>query len=67
MLLEGGEDLSPNINFEHAFVEPNATQLDHMRELADACRLQVHVSGTYSLDEAADALSRYIRRTSPVK
>lgn len=57
-ILNQGQDLSPDINFEYVFVEPNASQLDHMRELTDAGRLQVHVSGTYSLDEAADALKQ---------
>lgn len=57
-ILHNGEGLDPAIDFEYVFVEPNATQLDHLREFADAGHLKVHVSGTFSLDEAAEALKQ---------
>jgi NADPH:quinone reductase-like Zn-dependent oxidoreductase len=57
-ILNQGKDLNPDINFEYVFVEPNAAQLEHLRELVDAGRLKVHVSGTYSLDKAVEALNQ---------
>ncbi|SMO70892.1 NADP-dependent oxidoreductase [Gracilimonas mengyeensis] len=49
-------DISDDINFQYVFVEPNAAQLDKLTEIADDGKLEVHVSKTYNLDEAADAL-----------
>lgn len=57
-ILNQGQDLDSSISFEYVFVEPNAAQLDHLRELADNGQLKVHVSGTYSLDEAVEALNQ---------
>lgn len=57
-ILNQGKDLDPDINFEFVFVEPNARQLDHLREMADAGKLKVHVSSTYSLNEAAEAIKQ---------
>ena len=57
-ILNQGEDLSPEINFQFVFVEPNAFQLDHLKMLAEAGRVKVHVSQTYSLSEAAEALKQ---------
>lgn len=55
-ILNQGEDLDPDVNFEYVFVEPNARQLNHLRELAEEGKLNVHVSQTYSLDDAVAAL-----------
>jgi 2-desacetyl-2-hydroxyethyl bacteriochlorophyllide A dehydrogenase len=57
-ILNQGKDLDPDIDFQFVFVEPNALQLDHLRELAEAGKLKVHISKTYSLDEAAEALKQ---------
>jgi 2-desacetyl-2-hydroxyethyl bacteriochlorophyllide A dehydrogenase len=54
-ILNHGADLDPGINFQYVFVEPNSTQLLHLRELADAGKLRVHISHTFSLDDTAEA------------
>jgi NADPH:quinone reductase-like Zn-dependent oxidoreductase len=54
-ILNRGENLPKDLNFQYLFVEPNATQLDHLRELADTGKLKVPVSKTYSLDQTAEA------------
>lgn len=53
-----GDDLVSDVDFEYVFVEPNAKQLDHMRELTEEGRIKVPVSETYSLDETAEALKQ---------
>jgi NADPH:quinone reductase-like Zn-dependent oxidoreductase len=57
-IVDQGNDLDSEINFEYVFVEPNSTQLDQLRELAETGRLKVHVSHTYTLDETTEALSQ---------
>ncbi len=57
-ILNRGENLDKSIDFQYLFVEPNSTQLEHLRELADAGHLKVHVSETYSLDQAGEALQQ---------
>jgi NADPH:quinone reductase-like Zn-dependent oxidoreductase len=57
-IVNQGDDIDSAIDFEYVFVEPNATQLEHLSELADTGKLKVHISGTYSLDEAAEALNQ---------
>ena len=54
-ILNQGENLPPNINFQYVFVEPNSQQFNYLRELADAGKLKVPVSKTYSLEETAEA------------
>ncbi|RJQ86880.1 MAG: NADP-dependent oxidoreductase [Desulfobacteraceae bacterium] len=50
------EDLKKrDVRFAYIFVEPNAQQLDHIRELIEGGRFRTHVSHTFSLDEAAKA------------
>lgn len=49
-------EIPDDIQFQYVFVEPNAKQLEHIRELADDGNLRVPVSKTYSLDEAGNAL-----------
>lgn len=55
-ILNHGTDIDKSINFHYVFVEPNATQLSHLRELADEGQLKVPVSKTYSLNETAEAM-----------
>jgi len=55
-ILNHGEELDKSIDFKYVFVEPNSSQLDRLREIAETDRLRVHVSNTYTLDEAAEAL-----------
>ncbi|MFD2247459.1 NADP-dependent oxidoreductase [Pontibacter ruber] len=57
-ILNQGQDLDKSINFTYVFVEPNSSQLDHLRELADAGKLRVHVSQTYTLDETVEAMKQ---------
>ncbi|QMU28085.1 NADP-dependent oxidoreductase [Adhaeribacter radiodurans] len=57
-ILHHGDGLDPAIDFQYVFVEPNSTQLDHLRELADNGQLKVHVSQTYSLDQTVDAFNQ---------
>ena len=57
-ILNHGEHIDPTIDFHYVFVEPNSSQLDHLRELAEAGQLKVHVSKTYSLSETAEAMQQ---------
>ncbi|GAB2532586.1 NADP-dependent oxidoreductase [Rufibacter soli] len=57
-ILHQGEGLDKSINFKYVFVEPNALQLEELRALAEAGKLKVHVSGTYTLDQTAEALQQ---------
>ncbi|WP_181303994.1 NADP-dependent oxidoreductase [Rufibacter sp. XAAS-G3-1] len=57
-ILNTGEDVDKSIDFQYVFVEPNSTELEHLRELAEAGILKVHVSEQYSLDQAAEALTQ---------
>ena len=45
-----------NVAYEYVFVEPNSSQLYHMKELAENGKLKVPSIKTYSLDETAQAL-----------
>ncbi|WP_426060529.1 NADP-dependent oxidoreductase [Hymenobacter sp. B1770] len=57
-ILHNGQGLDAGIRFHYVFVEPNAVQLDALRELADADKLRVNVSQTYSLDQTAEAFTQ---------
>lgn len=57
-ILNSGEGLDPEIDFEYVFVEPDSSQLDHLRELTEAGKLRVKVSETYPLEETEDALKQ---------
>lgn len=57
-ILNHGENINRSINFHYVFVEPNARQLEHLRELAESGKLKVHVSNTYSLEETAEAMQQ---------
>ncbi len=56
--LSQGENVDPGIDFQFVFVEPDARQLKYLRKLADAGKLRVQVSKTYSLEETAEALKQ---------
>ncbi|NGP75284.1 NADP-dependent oxidoreductase [Balneolaceae bacterium YR4-1] len=49
-------DIPDDIQFQYVFVEPNAKQLEHIRELTEQGHIEVPVSKTYSLEETAEAL-----------
>lgn len=51
-------DVRDDIRFNYVFVEPNAVQLEHLRELIDSGEIKVHVSETYSLENAGKALKQ---------
>lgn len=55
-ILNQGQNLDKGIDFSYVFVEPNSSQLDRLRELADAGKLSVYVSQKYSLQEAVEAM-----------
>lgn len=57
-ILSQGEELDKSIDFQFVFVEPNSTQLAHLRELIDEGKVKVKVSQVYSLDEASSALEQ---------
>jgi len=57
-ILHHGEGLDPNINFQYVFVEPNSRELAILAELADAGKLKVHVSQTFSLADTAKAFEQ---------
>lgn len=55
-ILNRGTELDRSIRFQYVFVEPDATELMHLSELADKGQLRVHISRQYSLEETAKAL-----------
>jgi NADPH:quinone reductase-like Zn-dependent oxidoreductase len=57
-ILNRGENLEKSINFQYVFVEPNATQLTHMCQLAEEGKLKVRVSQRYNIDNAVDAFKQ---------
>jgi len=57
-ILNHGTDLDPAIDFTYVFVEPNSRQLGHLRELAEAGKLRVPLSQTYTLDETVEAMKQ---------
>ncbi|MCW9708453.1 NADP-dependent oxidoreductase [Fodinibius salsisoli] len=61
-ILNTGENLDPDIDFEYVFVEPNSSQLDTLADLVDADKLDIHISKTYSLDETPQALQNIEQR-----
>jgi NADPH:quinone reductase-like Zn-dependent oxidoreductase len=44
-----------DVRFAFTFVEPNVSQLDHIRELVEEGRFKANVSQTFSLDHVAQA------------
>ncbi len=57
-ILSQGKGLDPDIDFQFVFVEPNALQLEKLSDLADSGKLKVHISETYSLNDAAEAMEQ---------
>ncbi|PIQ22746.1 MAG: zinc-binding oxidoreductase [Cytophagales bacterium CG18_big_fil_WC_8_21_14_2_50_42_9] len=57
-ILNHGQDLDSNIHFQYVFVEPNSRELAILAELAEAGKLKVHVSKTYSLADATKAFEQ---------
>ena len=57
-ILNRGEGLDKNIQFQYVFVEPNATELAQLCQLAEVGKLQVPVSERYSLENAAQAFEQ---------
>jgi NADPH:quinone reductase-like Zn-dependent oxidoreductase len=55
-ILNRGTDVDKSIHFHFVFTDPNATHLEHLRELADAGKIKVPISEIYGLDEAAEAM-----------
>ena len=53
-----GENIDPSIDFQYVFVEPNSSELDHMRELVESGEIEVPVTKTYPLDKTAEALKQ---------
>lgn len=57
-ILNHGENIDKHIRFQYVFVEPNATELAHLCELAEKGKLQVPVSKTFNLDNAVEAFKQ---------
>lgn len=49
-------EIRGDISFRYLFVEPNARQLKHLRELADGGKITVPISKTFSLEDTRKAL-----------
>lgn len=57
-ILNQGDDLDPKIDFRFVFVEPNALQLEHLRQLVEEGKISVQVSSQYALEEVVKALEQ---------
>ena len=57
-ILTQKDDIDKELDFEFVFVEPNAKQLDHIRELVQENKLKVKISKKYNLNEASEALKK---------
>lgn len=53
-----GDGLPEHIDFHFVFTEPNARQLDHIREMVEAGTLKVNITKEYSLDHINDAFEQ---------
>ena len=51
-------DVPDDVNFHYVSVEPNASQLEDIRELADEEKINIPISKTFSLDEVGEALQQ---------
>ena len=49
-------EVRDDIKFEYVFVEPNAVQLEKLRELTDAGKIKLPVTKSYPLEDAVKAL-----------
>lgn len=57
-ILNRGEGLNSDIDFTYVFVEPDSRQLEHLCELTESGKINVHISKTYPLKETAEALNQ---------
>ena len=57
-ILNQGDELDPEIDFQFVFVEPNALQLDHLRQLVKDEKVRVQVSSVFRLEEVVEALEQ---------
>ncbi len=57
-ILNQGEEIDDEIDFQFVFVEPNSKQLDHYRQLVEEGKITVEVSKVFSIQEAPDALKQ---------
>ncbi len=53
-----GEGLPEGTDFRFVFVEPNARQLDHIREMVEAGSLKVPIQQKYSLEQINEAFEQ---------
>lgn len=51
-------EVPDDINFQYVFVEPNAAQLNDIRELADEGKIKVPIAETFGLEEVDEALKK---------
>lgn len=57
-ILNPGHEIDKSINFHYVFVEPNSTQLDDLRTLADSGKIKIHVSEKFPLHKSAEAMKQ---------
>lgn len=57
-ILNQGDELDSEIDFQFVFVEPNALQLDHLRQLVEDEKVKVQVSSVFNLEEVVEALEQ---------
>jgi NADPH:quinone reductase-like Zn-dependent oxidoreductase len=57
-ILNRGTDIDKTIQFHYVIVEPDASQLDQLRRLAEEGKVKLPISETYPLDKAAVAMKQ---------
>lgn len=57
-ILNQGEEINTEIDFQFVFVEPNALQLDHLRQLVNDEKVKVQVNSVFRLGEVVEALEQ---------
>lgn len=57
-ILNHGEDIPADITFRYVFVEPNSSHLADICQLAEARKIKLPVSKTYSLEQTVAALGQ---------
>jgi len=50
--------LPPGVRFQHVMAQPSVPDLDHLRELADAGKLEVPIAATFSLADTRKAFEQ---------
>jgi NADPH:quinone reductase-like Zn-dependent oxidoreductase len=51
-------NLPAGVHFQHVMAQPSVADLDHLRELADAGKLTVPITATFSLDKVKEAFEQ---------